>query len=258
LEYGDESPCSKGVMEEPVRRTQIGLPLVLLLLAVGCERSDPTVEIHFSPRGGCTDAIVAELDAARETVLVQAYSFTSAPIAKALVEARDRGVEVRVILDESQKSEKYTSATFLANNGIPVLIDSRHAISHNKVMVVDGRTVITGSFNFTKAAEESNAENLVVIRDGPIAGRYAANWREHAAHSEPYERAPEPSDPLPHGRAESPAPVTTPYVSSANSEVFHRAACDSAAKISLRNRIGYNARKEAVAAGKRPCQECKP
>jgi phosphatidylserine/phosphatidylglycerophosphate/cardiolipin synthase-like enzyme len=245
-------------MEEPVRTARFGLLLILLLLLPGCERSDPTVEILFSPRGGCTEAIVAELQAARENVLVQAYSFTSAPIAKALVETHQRGVEVQVILDKSQKTEKYSEADFVAHHGIPVLIDSRHAINHNKVMIVDGRTVVTGSFNFTKSAEENNAENLVIIRDAAIAGKYAANWREHAAHSEPYERDVEAPEPLPRENKETPVPVTTPYVSSANSEVFHRAACDSAAKISLRNRIGYNARKEAVAAGKRPCQECKP
>ena len=119
---------------------------------------------------------------------MQAYSFTSAPIAKALVETHKRGVEVQVILDKSQKTEKYSEADFVAHHGIPVLIDSRHAINHNKVMIIDGQTVITGSFNFTKSAEENNAENLVIIRDGAIAGKYAANWREHAAHSEPYER----------------------------------------------------------------------
>jgi phosphatidylserine/phosphatidylglycerophosphate/cardiolipin synthase-like enzyme len=61
-------------------------------------------------------------------------------------------------------------------------------IAHNKVMILDGQTVITGSFNFTKSAEESNAENLLVIRDAAIAGQYAANWHAHAQHSEPYQR----------------------------------------------------------------------
>ena len=70
------------------------------------------IAVYFSPHGGCTDAIVKELDAAKESVLVQAYSFTSAPIAKALMEAHKRGVKVQVILDKSQRTEKYSSATF--------------------------------------------------------------------------------------------------------------------------------------------------
>ena len=77
-------------------------------------------------------------------MLVQAYSFTSAPIAKALVDAHKRGVDVRVILDKSQRTEKYSSADFVAHAGILTLIDAKHAIAHNKVMVIDGETVLTG------------------------------------------------------------------------------------------------------------------
>ena len=129
----------------------------------------PSWSIYFSPNGGCTDAIVKELDNARSSILMQAYSFTSAPIAKALLSAHKRGVRVEVILDKSQLTEKYSSVKFLYNSGIPTRIDAAHAIAHNKVMVVDGETVITGSFNFTKAAEEKNAENLLVIRDKALA-----------------------------------------------------------------------------------------
>ena len=65
-------------------------------------------------------------------------------------------------------------------------IDSAHAIAHNKVMIIDGETLITGSFNFTRAAEESNAENLLVIHDKPLAVKYLRNWQDHARHSEDY------------------------------------------------------------------------
>jgi phosphatidylserine/phosphatidylglycerophosphate/cardiolipin synthase-like enzyme len=129
---------------------------------------------------------VEALGNAKTTVLVQAYSFTSAPIAKALTDAHRRGVNVQVLLDRSQRTEKYSSATFLFNNGIPCFIDSQHAIAHNKVMVIDGHTVITGSFNFTKAAENNNAENLLVIQDSEMAAKYAQNWLVHRQHSEPY------------------------------------------------------------------------
>ena len=131
------------------------------------------------------EAIVSSLNGAQKSVLVLAYSFTSAPIAKALVDAKKRGVDVLVVLDRSQKSEKYTSATFLANEGVPTFIDSAHAIAHNKVMVIDKSTVITGSFNFTKAAEEKNAENLLVINRAPeLAQTYTANWKVHRSHAE--------------------------------------------------------------------------
>jgi phosphatidylserine/phosphatidylglycerophosphate/cardiolipin synthase-like enzyme len=144
------------------------------------------VEVYFSPKGGCTEAVVKALDGATNSVLVQAYSFTSAPIAKALVDAHKRGVKVQVILDDSQRTEKYSSADFVAHAGIPTLIDARHAIAHNKIMVIDGFKILTGSFNFTKAAEESNAENLLVIDDVVLAAKYAENWQQHSKHSEEY------------------------------------------------------------------------
>jgi phosphatidylserine/phosphatidylglycerophosphate/cardiolipin synthase-like enzyme len=150
------------------------------------QEKPPTWEVYFSPHGGCTEAIIRELDKAKSTILVQAYSFTSAPIAKALLNAHKRKVKVEVILDKSQRTEKYSSATFLFNAGIPTKIDAKHAIAHNKVMIIDGETVITGSFNFTKAAEEKNAENLLIIRDKKLAPLYIKNWQEHAQHSEVY------------------------------------------------------------------------
>jgi len=173
-----------------MRRLAVFLLVVLLLLpATGrAEKFSPEAawEVYFSPNGGAAAAIVRELNQARQSVYVQAYSFTSAPIARALLRAQQRGVAVAAILDKSQQTEKYSAADFLAHAGIQTMIDSAHAIAHNKVMVIDEQTVITGSFNFTRAAEEKNAENLLVIRDARLAARYLANWREHAAHSTVY------------------------------------------------------------------------
>ena len=98
----------------------------------------PSIEAYFSPHGGCTEAVIRELDKAKTTILVQAYSFTSAPIAKALLNAHKRGVKIEVILDKSQRTQNYSSTTFLYNQGIPVKIDAQHAIAHNKVMIIDG------------------------------------------------------------------------------------------------------------------------
>src|ERR1044071_5773965 len=150
------------------------------------EPDQPTRHVYFSPNHGATKAVVDGLAGARNTILVQAYSFTSAPIAKALAEAHTRGVDVQVILDRRETGTKYSSADFVAHAGIPTLIDGAHAIAHNKVMIVDGDTVITGSFNFTTAAERHNAENLLVVRDRALAARYVENWHTHAAHSSRY------------------------------------------------------------------------
>lgn len=171
--------------------TLIGVFLLagLNLAYTGSIHASGLVNVYFSPNGGATEAIVTEINKAHREVLVQAYSFTSTPIAKALLAAHKRGVKVQAVLDKSQRKEKYTAATFLANAGIPVAIDDRHAIAHNKIMIIDRTVLITGSFNFTKAAEEKNAENLLVIKDNPqLVEKYLANFEAHKSHSEPYIR----------------------------------------------------------------------
>ncbi len=173
-----------------MRTSQIAL--VLLVSFAACKplpseeppRPLPPIEVYFSPGGGCTEAILRELGAAKSSVLVQAYSFTAEPIAKALVAAHKRGVKVEVIIDEEKADEKHSQAGSLTKAGVRTLTDDKHAAAHNKVMVIDGQVVITGSFNFNRHAEDDNAENLLVIRDKQIAEKYAANWRSHAAHSE--------------------------------------------------------------------------
>jgi phosphatidylserine/phosphatidylglycerophosphate/cardiolipin synthase-like enzyme len=69
--------------------------------------------------------------------------------------------------------------------GVPTWIDAAYQIAHNKIIIIDGETVITGSFNFTRSAEEYNAENLLVIRDPSLAARYEANFQEHLRRSQP-------------------------------------------------------------------------
>ena len=144
-------------------------------------------EVFFSPKGGCTEAIVDNLNWAEKSVRVQAYSFTSKPIAEALIAAHKRGVKVEVLLDKSQLHGKGSKLDSLAEGGVPVMIDKKHAIAHNKVMIIDGITVITGSFNFTTAAEDKNAENLLVLHDKAVAKKYHDNWSRHQQHSEPYQ-----------------------------------------------------------------------
>jgi phosphatidylserine/phosphatidylglycerophosphate/cardiolipin synthase-like enzyme len=143
--------------------------------------------VFFSPNGCCTDAIVAAIDRAKQSVDIQGYSFTSTPIAKAAVDAHKRGVKVRAVLDKSNNTAEYSAATFLKNAQVPTFIDSSHNIAHNKVIIVDGATVVTGSFNFTKTAEEQHAENVLIITGKPqIAAAYVRNFEQHLAHSKPY------------------------------------------------------------------------
>jgi phosphatidylserine/phosphatidylglycerophosphate/cardiolipin synthase-like enzyme len=120
------------------------LPSSQISYAADLTLNNTPAQIYFSPKGGCTEAIVKEIRNAKSEIYVQAYSFTSVPIVKALLDAHKRGIKVEAILDKSQKKAKYTSATFLYNAGIPTYIDSKHAIAHNKVMIIDKEIVITG------------------------------------------------------------------------------------------------------------------
>ena len=169
------------------------ITITVLLLTVCGQRlsAEPArtalpIEVFFSPKGGCTDAILKELKNAKSSVLVQAYWFTSPSIAKALVEADKRGVKVQVILDQSTTEMEDEQAKFILQNGVPTFIDDKHTTAHNKLIIIDGNVVITGSFNFTDQSENKNAENLLVIRDKGIADKFTANWKAHAEHSGRY------------------------------------------------------------------------
>lgn len=186
--------------------------IVLLLLAVGALAQgvsrvyNPEVSVYFSPKGGAQDAILREIDGAKTSIRVQAFSFTNIPIVNALQRAHERKVEVFVLLDKSQLRGKYSGATYLAGVGIPTGIDEKHPIAHNKILIIDGEIVITGSFNLSKAAEEKNAENLLVMRDKELAETYLANWKAHADHAfkiEPGDaaNAAQPAAPQPRIRA---------------------------------------------------------
>jgi len=165
--------------------------VALSVLAVGATSyskdlvlNNAPIKVLFSPGGGCTQAIIEKIDNAKSEILVQAYAFTSVPIAKALLEAHKRGVKVETIIDKGSSERQYTSATFLANQKISTYVDGEHAIAHNKIIIIDGTTVITGSFNFTKAAEDENAENLLIIESPELAKLYIDNWNDHKQHSE--------------------------------------------------------------------------
>jgi phosphatidylserine/phosphatidylglycerophosphate/cardiolipin synthase-like enzyme len=179
------------------RNTNCCLWMVLLFCMLSAGAPDAgmipatgSAEVIFSPNGGATEAIVREIDAAKSEVLVQAYSFTSVPIAQALLNAKKRGIRIEAVLDRSQRSERYTAATFLMNAGIAVLIDDRHAIAHNKIILIDRANLITGSFNFSRNADQNNAENLLILKGNkPLLDRYLANYQMHRDHSVAYEYA---------------------------------------------------------------------
>ncbi|MDR1945705.1 MAG: phospholipase D family protein [Desulfovibrio sp.] len=158
--------------------------LALLLMSAAPVRAPaaavppaPGVEAAFSPGGGALELTLSVIDEAEKSILVAAFSFTSKPVALALLNAARRGVQVRVVADSQANSEGYTAVTFLANGGVPVRLNGVYNHMHNKFMVADGRHVQTGSFNYTRAAAEKNAENVLVVRDDPdTAAKYTVVW----------------------------------------------------------------------------------
>jgi phosphatidylserine/phosphatidylglycerophosphate/cardiolipin synthase-like enzyme len=147
--------------------------------------SQVRTELYFSPKGGAEAAIVRANGHTKNEICVLAYSFTSAPIDEALAAAHQRGVKITVILDKSQIAAKGGRMRSLQEAGVPVFIDSTHAIAHNKVMILDKKRVITGSFNFTRSAEERNAENLLIMANRALSKKYREDFARHLEHAAP-------------------------------------------------------------------------
>ncbi|WP_261173334.1 phospholipase D family nuclease [Chromobacterium amazonense] len=134
-------------------------------------------EVGFSPKGGSLALVLQGIDGAKSSILVAAYSFTSKPIAESLLNTHKRGVKVQVVADEKSNGKGYSAAQFLANQGVPVRLNGNYAIFHHKFMVIDGQHLETGSFNYSAAAANKNAENVLMLRNvKPLADKYAAEW----------------------------------------------------------------------------------
>ncbi len=144
------------------------------------------VQVYFSPRGGCAAAICREINAAKTSILIQAYSISESQITAALSRAHNRGVRLSLVVSKTQQNDAYSTAPSLKAQGIPVVCDRVEALQHNKVIILDQAVTITGSYNFSRAAEQSNAENLVIIRDINIAAAFTADWQKHHDHSSAY------------------------------------------------------------------------
>nr|WP_246209516.1 phospholipase D family protein [Wolbachia endosymbiont of Atemnus politus] len=147
----------------------------------------PKATVCFSPEEDCAIPIISEIDRSKESILVQEYTFTLGTVAKSLINAKERGVDVRVILDKSQLHSKYSVINGLFASGIPVWIDDKPKIAHNKVIIIDNQKVITGSFNLSKTAEKGNAENLLIIENYPeLVQQYLKNWEMRMLQSYQY------------------------------------------------------------------------
>lgn len=139
--------------------------------------------VGFSPNDGAQKLVLAAIRQAKHVLLMQAYSCTNRKIIAALIKAKHRGVKVRVIADREDPTERYSCIPALLSAHIPVWIDEGVKIAHNKVMVIDGQYVLTGSFNFSWSAAHRNAENVLVIHSAKLAHVYTENWYWRLGHS---------------------------------------------------------------------------
>lgn len=140
----------------------------------------PSVQVGFSPEGSALQLVLKTIESAQHEIRLMGYSFTSPEVVSALVRAKRRGVDVRMVLDEKGNRSKASQAAMnvVVNAGIPLRTNSRYAIMHDKVIIIDNHTVEAGSFNFSRSAARSNSENVLVIRDYPsLADTYLQHWQ---------------------------------------------------------------------------------
>jgi len=169
------------------RRALLGVAFALLAGCASPPASLPTgsqIELAFSPEAGAEALVLKVIGGARSTLRLAGYSFTSPAIVRALIDARRRGVDVRVLLDDKGNRGKANIAAMnlIVGAGIPTKVISAYAIHHDKYIVVDGRHTETGSFNYSQAAARSNSENVLVVWDNPkVAATYIAHWERRWA-----------------------------------------------------------------------------
>lgn len=143
-----------------------------------------TLQVAFSPEDNIEALILDAIGRARDRILIQAYLLTSRTIIKSLVDAKHREIDVRVLVDAEQQTKFSSTVSDLLEAGIPVWGETKYQNAHNKIIIIDAHTahgaVITGSYNFTWAAQHKNAENVLIFRDNPdLVSRYAMNWEAH-------------------------------------------------------------------------------
>ncbi|EMZ5852133.1 phospholipase D family protein [Yersinia enterocolitica] len=149
----------------------------------------PDVQVGFSPEGSARALVLKVIGSAHKSIQMIGYSFQAPDIAKALVSACKRGVDVRVVVDKrrNQVTASKAAMLYVANNGVKLRIDGHYHIQHDKTIIVDKQTVETGSFNFAPSAETENSENVIVIRGMPkVVQQYVAHWNSRWALDIPF------------------------------------------------------------------------
>lgn len=154
-----------------------------------------SIETGYSPEGTALQLVLKTINSAQQEIRLMGYSFTSPEVAGALVRAKRRGVDVKVVLDWKANTGKQNQASLatmnlLVNAGIPVRTVSQYKIMHDKVIIADGRNIEVGSFNYTRSADRVNSEDVLVVWDVPVvAQRYLQHWSTRWSQGTDWKRA---------------------------------------------------------------------
>ena len=151
----------------------------------GLHATGAQISVGFSPDGSAERLVLGAIAGARHSIQLAAYGFTASAVAKALIAAHKRGVRVRVLLDwkanfEDDRRYARHAIGALLTAGVAVRSIDAYPIFHDKFMVIDGRSVQTGSYNYSVSAARYNAENVLVVWNDPaLAAAYARNWESN-------------------------------------------------------------------------------
>lgn len=151
--------------------------------------AEPSIQVGFSPEGSARKLVLETIGSAQHSIQMLAYAFQAPDIMQALVDAKNRGVEVRVVIDEKRNEGKTSRSAmnFVTSNGVQLRTNDHFHTHHDKTIIVDGHTVETGSFNFAPSAETANSENVVVIRGMPeVSRQYLTHWQSRWDLGKPY------------------------------------------------------------------------
>ena len=142
--------------------------LIIVLSVTISISSLAKTEVYFSLYDNPQKEIIKNINQAQAFINIAMYIFTDREIALPLVKARERGVKVRLYLDQDQVDYQYSQSRFLVQRGIKTRISFNNYIMHNKFAIIDNRLLLTGSYNWTFSANNRNDENLMVIDDPEI------------------------------------------------------------------------------------------
>jgi phosphatidylserine/phosphatidylglycerophosphate/cardiolipin synthase-like enzyme len=131
---------------------------------------------YFAPEDDVVDAMIEAVNQAQTSIQFLAFSFTLDDVAQAMLARAAAGVQITGVFETTGSETRFSELTPLFCAGLDVRQDGNPYILHHKVFIIDGTTIVTGSFNFSANATDSNDENLIVIRDADLAAQYQAEF----------------------------------------------------------------------------------